>query len=90
MAMLLLIDYRVADFAGWKAAFDQDPMGRKPHGVTRHWLYRDAEDPGHLMLGLEFSSAEQAKAFRNALAPVWAVSGAGQAWILQQAETATY
>jgi hypothetical protein len=89
MAMLL-IDYRVVDFAGWKAVFDQDPMGRKPHGVTRHWLYRDAEDPNHLMLSLEFPSADQAKTFRNLLQPVWEVSGAGQAWVLQEAEAATY
>lgn len=89
MAMLL-IDYRVVDFAGWKAVFDQDPMGRKPHGVTRHWLYRDAEDPNHLILSLEFPSADQATTFRNLLQPVWEVSGAGQAWVLQEAEAATY
>jgi hypothetical protein len=87
---MLLIEYRVADFAGWKAVFDQDPMGRKPHGVTRHWLYRDAEDPSHLMLSLEFPSADQAERFRNVLQPVWEVSGAGQAWILHEAEAATY
>jgi hypothetical protein len=78
---ILLIDYRVADFAGWKAVFDQDPMGRKPHGVTHHWLYRDSDDPNHLMLSLEFPSADQAKSFLNqpALQQVWDRSGAGQA-----------
>jgi hypothetical protein len=89
MAMLL-IDYRVTDVAGWKAVFDQDPMGRKSHGVTRHRLYRDAEDPNHLLLSLEFPSTDQAKRFRNLLQPVWEVSGAGQAWVLQETEAATY
>jgi hypothetical protein len=39
--------------------------------VTRHWIYQDCEDPNHLMLSLEFPSAEQAKVFRKALEPVW-------------------
>jgi hypothetical protein len=89
MAMLL-IDYRVADVAGWKAIFDQDPLGRKPHGVTRHWLYRDTDDPNHLMLSLEFPSADHAKTFLTLLQPVWDVSGAQRAWVLQEAEAATY
>jgi hypothetical protein len=51
--------------------------------VTRHWIYQDCEDPNHLMLSLEFPSAEQAKVFRKALEPVWEASGAGQAWGLR-------
>jgi len=54
-----------------EAIFDRDPVGRAPHGVTRHWIYQDCEDPNHLMLSLEFPSAEQAKVFRKALEPVW-------------------
>jgi hypothetical protein len=87
---ILLIEYRVADYQEWKAVFDQDPMGRRSHGVTRHWIYLDTGDPNHLMLSLEFPSAEEATAFRNTLQPVWKVSGAGQAWILQMADTGTY
>jgi len=87
---MLLIEYRVADFGGWKAVFDQDPMGRKPHGVTRHWLYRDDHDPNHLLLRLELPSGDQATSFLNVLQPVWDVSGAGQAWVMQETEAATY
>jgi hypothetical protein len=87
---MLLIEYRVQDFAGWKAVFDQDPLGRKPHGVTHHRLYRDADDPDHLMLSLEFPAAAQAKAFLDLLRPVWEVSGVAQAWVLQETEAATY
>jgi hypothetical protein len=83
---ILMIEYRVADFAGWKAVFDQDPMGRGSHGVSRHWIYQDCDDPNHLMLSMEFASAEEARAFRNAMQPVWEVSGAGQAWTLREAE----
>jgi hypothetical protein len=38
--------------------------------VTRHWIYQDCEDPNHLMLRLEFPSAEQAKVFGKALEPL--------------------
>jgi hypothetical protein len=86
---MLLIDYRVQDVVGWREIFDQDPMGRARHGVTRHWLYQDCEDPNHIMVSLEFPSAQQAKRFRKALQPVWEVSGARQAWVLEQAAAAT-
>lgn len=87
---VLLVEYHVLDYAGWKAVFDQDPMGRRPHGVSGHRIYRDADDPNHLMLSLEFGSVEQARAFADQLQPVWEVSGAGRAWVLRQAESATY
>lgn len=68
---VLLIDYRVQDVVGWRAIFDQDPVGRAQQGVTRHWLYQDCEDPNHLMLSLEFPSAQEAKVSARALEPVW-------------------
>jgi hypothetical protein len=86
---ILLIEYRVEDFAGRKAVFDQDPMGRKAHGVTSHRIHHDIEDPNHLMLSLEFPSPKEAKMFRSALQPVWKVSGAGQAWVLHEDEAVT-
>jgi hypothetical protein len=85
---ILMIDYHVEDFNRWKAVFDSDPMDRTSHGVVKHWIYRDPDDPNHHMLGMEFVGAEQTKAFRQALAPMWEVSGAGQAWILEQVEQA--
>jgi uncharacterized protein len=85
---ILMIDYHVEDFNRWKAVFDSDPMDRTSHGVVKHWIYRDPDDPNHHVLGMEFVGAEQTKAFREALAPMWEVSGAGQAWILEQVEQA--
>lgn len=84
--MLLAIEYRVDDFAGWKAIFDKDPMGRGEHGVISHVIYRDSDDDEHVMLSLEFASSEEARMFLSTLQPVWRVSGATQAWILQKAE----
>jgi hypothetical protein len=86
---ILLIDYRVADYGAWKAVFDRDPMGRASHGVTSHRIYRDADDPAHVMLSMEFSTAEEADAFRTALQPVWDVSGARQGWVLREEDAGT-
>jgi len=85
---VLMIDYHVEDFTDWKAVFDSDPMDRGSHGVVKHWIYRDPDDPNHHVLGMEFPGPEQAKALREAMAPIWEVSGAGQAWILEQVEQA--
>lgn len=86
---VLQIEYDVSDFGGWKAVFDRDPLGRATHGVTRHWVYRDADDPNRVVLNLEFPTDEQARAFRDVLQPVWAVSGAQSARILQEADAGT-
>lgn len=89
---ILLIEYRVADFAGWKRVFDQDPLGRAHHGVTSHTLYRDPGDPGHFLLSMAFRSVDEAKRFRDlpAFQQVWEVSGAGASWVVEEAEAATY
>jgi len=79
---ILQIEYHVPDFDEWKAMFDQDPMGRATHGVTEHMIFRSPHDPGHLLLMLEFDSVDRASAFREVLAPVWEISGAGRSWIL--------
>ena len=81
---ILLIEYRVDDVDGWQAVFDADPMDRAAHGVTHHWIDRDADDPNHLMVVMTFATPEQAEAFREALAPVWDISGAGQSWVLER------
>jgi hypothetical protein len=52
--------------------FDRDLMDRGCHGVTRHWLYQDADDPTHNMLSLEFLSTEKARVFLSAL---WGMAG---------------
>src|SRR5687768_7103958 len=85
---ILMIEYHVEDFNRWKAVLDSDQMDRTSYGVVKHWINRDPDDPTHHMLGMEFATAEQAKEFRDALAPMWEVSGAAQTWILEQADEA--
>lgn len=89
---ILLIEYRVADFGGWKRVFDQDPLRRSDHGVTGHTLYRDPDDPDHFLLSMEFRSVDEAKGFRDlpAFQQVWEMSGAGASWVAEETEAATY
>ena len=85
---ILMIDYHVEDFNRWKTVFDSDPLDRASHGVVMHWIYRDPDEPHSHVLAMEFATAEEAKEFRQVLAPIWEVSGAGQARILEQVEQA--
>jgi hypothetical protein len=88
---ILMIEYQVPAFAPWKEVFDRDPMDRGAHGVTRHWIEQDADDPNHLILRMEFASTDQARSFlaNPAFQQVWDRSGARQAWVLEQTEAAT-
>lgn len=91
---ILLIEHPVADFDGWKQVFDADPVGRKRLGVTRHWVYRQADDPDYVVVSLEFPSAEAARTFRDqpALreAGKEAQAQTPRARILEEVEAATY
>jgi hypothetical protein len=94
---MLMIEYKlptsaVPDFADWKQVFDTDPVGRKAHGATRHWIYQYPDDPDHFLLSIEFRSVEEANGFLDEpmLRRSWEVSGAGQAWVLKETEAVTY
>jgi hypothetical protein len=94
---ILMIEYRlptaaVSDYADWKAVFDTDPVGRKGHGATRHWVYHDDTDPNHFMLSMEFPTVERARGFLNEpmLKQSWEISGAGASWVLEEAEAVFY
>jgi heme-degrading monooxygenase HmoA len=89
---ILMIEYQVPDFVGWKQIFDKDPIGRAPRGVTRHWIYQASDDPDHVVVSMEFASADDASRFLDepAFQQVWDRSGARQAWVLVEAEAVTY
>ena len=94
---MLMIEYKlptsaVPDFADWKQVFDTDPVGRKAHGATRHWIYQDPNDTNHFLLSIEFRSIDEANGFLNEpmLRRSWEASGARQAWVLAETEAVTY
>ena len=68
---VLVIQHPVADFGDWKKAFENDPVGRAKNGVTRHVIYRSADDPDYVVVNLEFSSRDQAQLFLQALRELW-------------------
>jgi hypothetical protein len=89
---ILVIEYRVEDYGWWKGVFDQDPLQRKARGGTGHWIHRDPTDANHFLFGMTFGSVAEAESFRDlpAFQQVWEASGAGQSWVLEEAEAIAY
>jgi hypothetical protein len=89
---LLRIEHPVPDFATWKRAFDNDPLGRKGAGVRRYRVFRSVEDSRYVLVDLEFDTRAQAEAMLSALRKLWgqvegAVIAKGQARIIEVVET---
>jgi hypothetical protein len=62
----MLAHFDVGDFDAWKQMFDSDPAGRQ-QAAKGHRLFRSVDNPSEVFVGLEFDSAEDAKAFRERL-----------------------
>lgn len=90
---ILQIDHRVRDFNAWKQAFDSDPVGRAQGGVRRYRIARFADDPNHVVVDLEFDSADAAEAFGGTLRELWGRVGSElglegpQARVLEKVES---
>ena len=93
--MLLLIRIRVADYAKWKAVFDERESSRRQHGGKRHWIYRSADDGNDVAISIEFATVDQAKAYaadpglREAMGRA-GVSGQPEFTYLEEAEEKAY
>ena len=62
--MILLVQHRVRDFAGWKPVFDeQGRIVRTKHGATGHRLYQSLDDPNNVVVSVEFPAEERARSF---------------------------
>jgi hypothetical protein len=68
---ILRVEHAVSDFDAWKNVFDSDPVGRKQQGVRRYRILRQVDDPGYVLIDLEFDSADEAEAFAAALREIW-------------------
>ena len=69
---VLHIEHSVPDYDAWRRlAYDSDPLGRRQMGVLRHRIGRRADDPNHLMIDLEFATAEAAERMAAALKQMW-------------------
>lgn len=67
----LRIENRVRDYIGWKQAFDKFDALRRDKGVRSYRITRQADDPLHIFIDLDFTSATRAEDFRDTLARIW-------------------
>lgn len=92
---ILRIEHPVLDYDAWKQAFDGDPVGREQAGVRRYQVFRGVDDPGFVMIDLEFDTSTEAEALLASMRRVWeGVSGTiisdPHARIVQTVETKEY
>lgn len=69
--VVLQIEHTVANFNGWKQAFDSDPVGRQRMGVRRYRIMRPVGDPDFAIIELEFDTVAEAEALLTAMREVW-------------------
>lgn len=69
--IVLQIEHKIANFEGWKKAFDNDPIDRKRSGVKRYQVYRPADDPNYVIIDLYFDNLEDAEKTLAALQALW-------------------
>ena len=72
----IVIQHPIADFETWKKAFNSDPLDRELSGVIGHSIYR-REQPGSVLVLLEFASRPEADAYLPRLRELWKGFGAG-------------
>ena len=68
---ILHIEHKVASYAGWKKAFDADPLDRKKLRVRSYRICRPLEDPNFVIIDLEFDTLAQAEATLATLRLMW-------------------
>ena len=85
----LLLRHRVADYAAWKAVFDEHETTRRANGSQGGWLFRDATDPRAFLLLLEWDDLERARLYadsddlREAMARAGVTDGP-DIWLLEE------
>jgi hypothetical protein len=69
--VILQIEHAVANFNGWKQAFDSDPVGRQRMSVRRYRIMRPVNEPNFAIIELEFDTVAEAEALLAAMREVW-------------------
>jgi hypothetical protein len=92
---ILRIERPVAEFEGWKKAFDAAPLGRKKSGVRSYQIMRPLDNSNYVMVDLSFDTEKEAEALLAALRVLWGqvkgdvVRGELTTRIIEQVEMAT-
>ena len=90
----MLLHLHVYDYDAWKPMFDADPAGRK-QAATGHTISRSVDDPKGVFIRADFSSVDEAKAFREKLIASGALERPGVTvkigpTVVEQAESLIY
>lgn len=72
MTATLHIENSVHDYAAWRGAFDKFDRFRRDGGVRHLRLTRPVDEPATVIVDLDFDTIDEAEAFRDKLAKVWA------------------
>jgi hypothetical protein len=64
---VLKIEYPVADYDAWKAAFDRDLLDREGSGERSYRVLRPTCDPNYVMIDLDFDEVSEAEVYLAAL-----------------------
>jgi hypothetical protein len=84
--------FQVGDYDVWKQMFDADPAGRKS-SAKGHRLFRSVADPNEVFIATEFSSVEEAQAFRERLLASGALDNVtvkGEPTVTEEADSEQY
>ena len=57
------IDHNVKDYNTWKPLFVEHDEMRVEMGQQSYYLFQSSDDPNHVVLAIEFDTAENAHAF---------------------------
>ncbi len=61
----ILVQQSVEDYEKWKSLFDEGGSFRQANGSKGGIVLRNADDPNHITIPLEWDSVEKARAVRQ-------------------------
>jgi hypothetical protein len=71
----LHIEHPISDLATWRTAFNQFADARRHAGVRAERVQTPVDDPGYIVVDLDFETIDEAEAFLQFLRQqVWAVA----------------
>ena len=91
----MFIKHRVADFATWKAIFDEHGPTRREYGFVGHSLHRDPDDPNVIVIAFRTADLKRAREFvgsetlRSAMQQA-GVQGPPEIWFAEDVEDERY
>ncbi len=68
---ILKIEHKTQNYAGWKKAFDSDPINRKKSGVTHYKIFRPVDDLHYVIIELDFNNLQDAENTLGKLQKLW-------------------